>query len=148
MVGHDLTAVTVFCSGSQIHITEPSLIHSFLDSQVKHCLFFTIVNTCHTRHIRLFVIGTHLVNDIHRQVLHGNIRIVGKEFLTVYHNFLDFLSIDGNRSVFIDFRTRQLLHQFFQCRTFRYTIGGTVIYQCILGSSHFRSLSNDLHSFQ
>ena len=95
--------ITVFGTQSTIEVTYPTLVHTFLYSQVKHCFFFTIIDTSNTSIIRLTIVSTNLINHIHRQVLQTSLDITTKELLTIDHQFLDFLTVDLHITVIVNY---------------------------------------------
>ena len=122
MIGKGFCTVSAMCTTCNIDITKPSFIHTGFYTQVEYCFLFTILYTCSFGHVRLFIVRTQFVNYINRKIFQSNIRIVGKEFLTVYHDFCNLLTVNGYLSLIINFRARQFLYKFFECRTLRNTI--------------------------
>ena len=140
--------VTVFCTQSTTEVTNPTLVHTLLYGQVEHGFFFTIVDTCNTGIIRLTVVSTNLFNHVYRQVLQTGLNIATKEFLTIDHQFLDFLTIDLHVTVIVYFGTRQLLYQFFQHSTFRSTVSRCIVTQCIARNGYLRSFCGNYRFLQ
>ena len=132
--------ITVFGTQSTIEVTYPTLVHTFLHGQVEHCFFFTIIDTSNTSIIRLTIVSTNLINHIYRQVLQTSLDITTKEFLTIDHQFLDFLTVDLHITVIVHFGTWQLLYQFFQHGTFRSTVSRSIVPQSIPRYGNLRSL--------
>ena len=143
IIGKQFSAIPVFGAIRPVHVSEEPVIHPRFHGQVEHRLFLAVFDTRHTRHIRLFIIGLYLVDDVYRKVFHGYVGVVSKEFFAVNHDFRDFLSVYGDFPTFIHLCPRQFLHQFFQSRTFGHTVCRGVVYQRICLGCYFGCLGYD-----
>ena len=103
---HSTTAITVVGTGCQVGVQHKTFVHAWLDAKIKHRLLFTIINTADTCQVALLVVGSHTFYDRGGQVLHSSLRIAYHEFLTIYLNLLDFLSIDGYLAIIVNLCTR------------------------------------------
>ena len=129
-----------------IHITNPSLVHPFLNGKVEYGFFFTIINTSNTGIVRLTVISANLFHHIGRQVLQTGLYITAKEFLTIHQQLGNGLTIQLHITIIIHFCTWNLTYQFFQCSTFGSTISRCIVTQSITRYSYRRSFGSN-HRF-
>ena len=118
----------VFRTITQVDVTEPTVVHTFLHSQVKHGFFFTIVNICYTCEITLALVSLDFINHVGWDVLHGHVGVIEEELLTIHKNLGNLFTVDGYTTIFIYLYTWEFLYESLQCRTFWHTIGISVIH--------------------
>ena len=113
-------AIALMRTASQVNIAKPTLLHALLDGEVNHRLLLSIINTRHTSHIRLLVVGFHLIHNLAWEVLHRDALVVAKELLAIHENLRDALSVDFDVAVVIHLCPRQLADEFLQHTTLRH----------------------------
>src|SRR5574344_684866 len=112
----------MFCTSTQVNITKPALIHTFLYGKVENSLFFTIINTCYTSQIRLLIICFKVLNHIYREVLKTGFNITTKELFTFDHDFLNLFTINLYSTIVRNLSSRKFSNQFFEHSTLRSSI--------------------------
>ena len=96
------------------HIAEPAVHHALLDAQVEHRLFFTVVDAGEFGLLGFLLHHADLLDDIGRQVLAGDRRIVEEELLAVDLDLADGLAVGSDGTVGGDLDARKPLEQVFQ----------------------------------
>ena len=145
-VDHTSERIQFFCSITCIDVTEPSLLESLLDGQVKHRLLLTVVNTCDAAEIRLSVVGLHLIHNLCGQVLHRHVLVIAKELLTSHEDSSHRLTIHLDGTI-LNGHTRQLLDEVFQHTSFGHLEGisiedeGVVLHLHLLQFTRHHSLT-------
>ena len=141
-VHHEITFIPILASIAGKGITEPSLLHSWLDGQVDHGFFIPVIESGHPCHIAQAVQHLYFFHHFRRQVFGSYFRVVGEEFFSVYQYFLDFFSIDGNLSFAVNFHAGHLFQQVFQDSPFGCLVRVGVIFDRVVADDHFRSLAD------
>ena len=119
--------VAVVRTYAYIGIEHKALVHTFLNAEVEHRLFLTIIDTADTCLVALHVVGLHTLYNIGGQVLQRCLGIACHKLLAIDHNLLHLLAIDGNLAVIVNLGTRQSFHQLLQHSTLRRSVGRSII---------------------
>ena len=93
------------------HIAEESVHHSLLDAEVDDCLLLSVVNSGELGLLRFLLHYLHLLDNLGRDVLRREGRVVQEEGFSVYGYLADSLSVGGHASVFADFHAREFLEK-------------------------------------
>ena len=110
---HASARITLLCTDTEIDIGHQTFVHTFLDTEVEHGFFLTILNAADTGEVALLVVGLDALNDVGGQVLQGCLRVACHELLTIDEDLLDLLTVDLDGSVVADLSTREAFHKFF-----------------------------------
>ena len=145
---HQAARIAALRTRTKVGICEEAPVHARLDTEVQHGLLVTVVDTRHAGKIALLIVGTNIIDDVCRQVLHGCLCVTRHEFLTVNENLFNRLTIDGDLAVVIHLGTWQFLHQLLSNTTLRGTIGGCIIDEGIFLHRHLRGLGRCRYAFQ
>ena len=139
---HDTSEITVVCTSSQIGVQQDTLVHTGFDTEVEHGFLFSIVHTADTSHVALLVVSLHAIHDTGGQILHGSLRITHHEFLTIHHNLLYFLTVNGYLAVVIHLGTWQSFYQFLHHRTLWCTECSSIIDKGVSLQRYLGSISS------
>ena len=91
------------------HISEDAVHHTLLDGKVYHGLLLSVVNASELCLVRFFLNDFHLVDNLGRNVLGSELRIIQEECLSVDSNLGYSLSVSCNRAIFRHFHARKFL---------------------------------------
>ena len=148
MVDTGTSIIAVFRTHATLCITKPSVIHTFFHSQVEHRFLLSVVNTRHSCHIALALVGLDFRNNIYRYVLQGNFLIVEEEFLSFHQNLAHRLAVDGDVSILIHLCSREHLDKCLQRGPFRHRISRSIEHEGIPTYLNFRCHGCHLHSLE
>ena len=121
--------VSVFGSVSSDQIAHPSAV--LFQSQVQDGCFVSVLDAGHSLFITLFLVSLQFFDGIGRQVLHRHFRIVAEELFSVDHDFLDFLTVEGDFPVLVYLYARQLFDQFFEHIARCHPVGRGVVFRSV-----------------
>ena len=138
---HDALCITALRTYGQVDICKKTFVHSPLDIEVEDCLLFTVIHTGHLCQVTLFIVSLYFVYYGRRKILECCLRVAGHKLLTIYHNLLHFLTVDGYLSIIINLCSRQTLHQLLYHRAF-----GSVICRCVIDKSIFLHYNLSCHA--
>ena len=133
---------------SQVKVCHYTLVHTSLNTEVKHCLFFTILDTRNTGKIALLIVGLDTIDDIRRQILQSRLSITGHKLLTVNQELLHLLTIDLNSTIIAHLGTWQSSYEFLDYRTLRRTESCCIIHKGIGLQSYLRSMGRHCGTLQ
>ena len=115
------------------HIPAHTVHHSLVDGQVDDRLLLSVVDAGELRLLRLLLDHFHLVDNLGRQVLGGQLRIVQEERLSVDGDLRNGLAVLRNGTVLGDLHAGQLLEQVLQHVVLRRPErGGVVLHRIFL----------------
>ena len=95
-------------------IAEPSVHHPRLDGKVDHSLFIPVIYTGEFRLVRLLLHDFHLFDNLRRDILGSQLRVVKEELLAVDHHLSNCLPVGSDSTVRIDLHSGKFLQQFLQ----------------------------------
>ena len=98
-------------STSGHHIAEESVHHSLLDAEVDDCFLLSVVNSGELGLLRFLLHDLHLIDNLGRDVLRREGRIVQEEGFSVDGYLADSLPVGCHASVLADFHARELLEE-------------------------------------
>ena len=140
--------IPLFGTYTEIDVGYGALAHTRLGTEVEHRLLITVVDTRDPCQVTLLVVSFHLVDDACRDVFHGRLGVAGHKLLTVEHDLLHFLAIDGDLAIVVDLCAGQSLDEFLDGGALRSTVGGTVVYKGVLLERHLQGLRRHLCLFE
>ena len=109
---HTARGVAVMSATCQIEVRHVTVIHAFLNGEVKHCFFIAVVDAGDSCLVTLLVVKFHVLDDIHRQVLQCRLCVAEHKLFTVEQNLFYLLSVDSDVAVLIDLRARHAFDEF------------------------------------
>ena len=145
---HATTSIAMLGTRSQVEVEHEAVVHTFLNTEVEHRLFLTILDTRDTGQIALLVVGTDALDDVRRQVLEGRLRIARHKLLTIDEDLLDLLTIDLDRSILADLSSGETLDQLLDHRSLGRAIRARVIDKGIGLERDLRGMSSDGSALQ
>ena len=96
------------------NVAEQSFHHSFLDAEVDDGLLLTIVYSGEFSLLGLLLHHLDLLDDLGREVLGCQLRVIQEESLAVDGDLADGLAVVNYAAIFGDFDSWKLLEKFFQ----------------------------------
>ena len=135
-----LGRVSVLGAVAHVGVDEPPLLHALLDGQVQYGLLLAVVDAGDAAVVALLFVRLQFFHHLCRDVLHGHLCVVGKEFLAVHHDFRHRLAVDLDGSVVAHLGTGQFLHQFLQVRALGHAEGTGVEDKRVLLHLHLSQL--------
>ena len=95
----ETSLITVIGAVTCRYVSEPAVVHVFLDGQVDHGLVFAVIDSGETRGLALAVDHLNLLDHVRGEILRRHLRIVGKKLLAVDQDLGDSLASRRDRTV-------------------------------------------------
>ena len=123
-------------AATQVEVGHVATVHTFLNREVEHGFFLTILDSGDTRLIALLIVELHVLDDAHGDILQRRLYIAQHKLLTIQQNLFHLLTVDGDVAIFINFGTWNALNQLFDRRTLGGAVGFGVIQDGVLLHNH------------
>ena len=136
-VHEQIARVSVFAAVAQRSVAHPAFFQFFFQTYVENGFFIAVVNACLLGVVAFLFIRFDVRYQFGGKILHGNLCIALEEVFSVQENLVYGFSVYFYCSVIAYFRSGQLLHEVFECRTHRNAIGGCVVLEGVGLHFHF-----------
>ena len=145
---HQFLAISAVRTYGEVDVGEDTLVHTFLEAEIKHRILLTVVDTGNACQVTLLLVGFHLFHDRRGEILHGYLGVAGHKLLAVHQNLLHLLAVVGNLAVLVDGHAGQALDQFLDGRALGCAERRAIVYKGVFLYRHLHGLSHHLCLFQ